>query len=117
MIFKPYYTFESGCAGYLFGCVGESRCAVVDPRDDDVHAYIQFSESKALVISHVIDTHVHADPLSGGLGLAGEVGAQYSLHESAHVAVPFQALVYNQEIVLGNVTAKVLHTPRASACS
>ena len=38
MIFKPYYTFESGCAGYLFGCVGESRCAVVDPREEDVDA-------------------------------------------------------------------------------
>ena len=111
MIFKPYYTFESGCAGYLFGCVGESRCAVVDPREEDVDAYIKFAESKALVISHVIDTHVHADHLSGGLALAGKVGAKYCLHESADVAVPFKALVDNQEILLGNVTAKVLHTP------
>ena len=61
MIFKPYYYFESGCAAYLFGCGGLGKCAVVDAHEEDITAYAAFAESKGMRITHVIDTHVHAD--------------------------------------------------------
>src|SRR5262249_8820077 len=54
MIFKPYYYFETGCAGYLFGCGGLGKCAVVDAHEEDVDAYIAFAASKGLRITHVI---------------------------------------------------------------
>src|SRR5262245_39653753 len=62
-------------------------------------------------ITHVIDTHVHADHVSGGAALAKDVGAAYCLHESAEVAMPFTPLRDGQEVELGNTRVKVLHTP------
>lgn len=111
MIFRPYYAFETGCAAYLFGCGGLGKCAVVDAQVRDVDAYAEFAASKGMQITHVIDTHVHADHRSGGRALAQKVGAAYCLHESADVAFSFEALHDGQEIELGNTRVKVLHTP------
>jgi glyoxylase-like metal-dependent hydrolase (beta-lactamase superfamily II) len=111
MIFRPYYYFETGCAAYLFGCGGLGRCAVVDAHEHDVSAYVAFAAAKGMQITHVIDTHVHADHRSGGPALARTTGAAYCLHESADVAVPFEPLHDGQEIELGNTRVKVLHTP------
>ena len=83
MIFRPFYYFDRGCAAYLFGCGTLSRCAVVDARADDVDTYVTFAASKNMRITHVIDTHVHADHRSGGPELARRVEAAYCLHESA----------------------------------
>lgn len=111
MIFKPYYYFETGCAAYLFGCGSLGKCAVVDAREEDVDAYIHFAASKGMRITHVIDTHVHADHESGGPALARKVGARYCLHESADVSLPFEPLRDGDDIELGNTRVKVLHTP------
>jgi glyoxylase-like metal-dependent hydrolase (beta-lactamase superfamily II) len=80
MIFRPFYYFDRGCAAYLFGCGTLGRCAVVDPRADDVDSYISFSAEKNMRITHVIDTHVHADHRSGGPELARQLDAPYCLH-------------------------------------
>ena len=111
MIFKPYYYFETGCAAYLFGCGGLGKCAVVDPHEEDIDAYISFAASKEMTITHVIDTHIHADHHSGGVALAKKARAVYCLHESADVDFSFEALKDNQELEFGNTRAKVLHTP------
>jgi glyoxylase-like metal-dependent hydrolase (beta-lactamase superfamily II) len=111
VIFRPYYYFETGCAAYLFGCGGLGKCAVVDAHEEDVDAYEAFAASKSMRITHVIDTHVHADHRSGGAALAKKVGASYCLHESADVALPFEPLRDRQEVRLGNTRVKVLHTP------
>jgi hydroxyacylglutathione hydrolase len=62
-------------------------------------------------ITHVIDTHVHADHRSGGRQLAARVGALYCLHRSATVAFPFEPLDDGQKLELGNAVIRVLHTP------
>jgi glyoxylase-like metal-dependent hydrolase (beta-lactamase superfamily II) len=111
MIFKPYYYFETGCAAYLFGCGSLGKCAVVDAHERDIPAYEDFAASKDMRITHVIDTHVHADHRSGGPELARRVDARYCLHESADVAIPFAPLKDGQEIELGNTRVTVLHTP------
>ena len=111
MIFRPYHYFDLGCAAYLLGCGTLGRCAVVDARADDVDGYPVFAASKGMRITHVIDTHVHADHRSGGPGLARKTGARYCLHESADVTHPFTALKHGDEIELGNTRLKVIHTP------
>src|SRR5438128_2642728 len=111
MIFRPYYRFETGCAAYLFGCATVGKCAVVDAHEEDADAYVAFAGQKGMAITHVVDTHVHADHRSGGPALARRVGARYCLHESARVALPFEPLRDEQEIELGNTRIKVLHTP------
>jgi hydroxyacylglutathione hydrolase len=111
MIFKPFYYFDTGCAAYLLGCGTLGKCAVVDPQARDVSSYIEFAEAKGMRITHVIDTHVHADHRSGGFELARRTGALYCLHEAADVDVPFTALHDTEEIELGNTRATVVHTP------
>jgi hydroxyacylglutathione hydrolase len=111
MIFKPFYYFDTGCASYLFGCGTVGKCAVVDPQARDVDAYQQFAAGKRMSITHVIDTHVHADHRSGGLDLGRRANARYCLHEAADVSVPFTPLHDGEEIELGNTRVTVLHTP------
>lgn len=111
MIFRPYYTYETGCAGYLFGCGGVGVCAVVDPHERDVDAYAAFATAKGMRITQVIDTHLHADHVSGGPALAAKVGAAYALHEAAVTETPFTPLRDGQELELGNTRVRVLHTP------
>src|SRR5712692_8949907 len=89
MIFRPYYYYDRGCAAYVFGCGTLGQCAVVDARIDDVEGYATFADSKGMRVTHVIDTHVHADHRSGGPELAKQTGATYFLYEAADVAMPF----------------------------
>ncbi len=111
MIFRPFYYFDTGCAAYVFGCGTVGKCAVVDPQERDIEAYAAFAAAKGMTITHVIDTHVHADHRSGGRKLAARVGASYCLHASAKVAFPFEPLRDGQQIELGNTIIRVLHTP------
>jgi hydroxyacylglutathione hydrolase len=111
MIFKPFHYFDTGCAAYLFGCGTAGRCAVVDAHERDVDAYQSFAAARRMTITHVFDTHVHADHRSGGRELARRVGAKYCLHRSADVAFPFEPLDDGQRIELGNTLIDVLHTP------
>jgi glyoxylase-like metal-dependent hydrolase (beta-lactamase superfamily II) len=111
MILRPFYYFDRGCAAYLLGCGTLGRCAVVDARVDDVESYEAFAATKGMRLTHVIDTHVHADHRSGGAELARRTGAQYCLHESADVAYPFTPLKDGDDIELGNTRVTVLHTP------
>jgi glyoxylase-like metal-dependent hydrolase (beta-lactamase superfamily II) len=111
MIFRPFYYYDLGCAAYLLGCGTLGKCAVVDARTDDVRTYAAFAEGKGMRITHVIDTHVHADHRSAGRELAALVGAEYCLHESADVAFRFTPLHDDQEVELGNTRLRVLHTP------
>jgi hydroxyacylglutathione hydrolase len=111
MIFRPYHYFDTGCAAYLFGCGTLGRCAVVDPQERDVDAYAAFAMAKGMTITHVFDTHVHADHRSGGRALAERTGAKYCLHRSADVSFTFEPLEDGQQIELGNTVVDVIHTP------
>ena len=62
-------------------------------------------------IRYVIDTHVHADHVSGGRHLAEATGADYVLHDSAGARFKFRGVKDNEELDLGNVRIRVLHTP------
>jgi len=111
MIFRPFHYFDTGCAAYVFGCATAGKCAVVDPQARDVETYLEFAAAKDMRITHVVDTHVHADHRSGGAELARRAGAAYCLHESAAMCAPFSPLHDGQELDLGNTRVTVLHTP------
>ena len=97
-------------ASYLFGCGGKGMGAVVDPVDD-TERYLRDADSLGLPIRFVIDTHVHADHISGGRRLAEATGAEYVLFSGAGARYPFRAVDDGDELGLGNVSARVLHTP------
>lgn len=111
MIFRPFYSFDTGCAAYVFGCGTKGLCAVVDPQERDVDAYLSFTHTKGMKVSHVFETHIHADHRSGGREIARRTGADYCLHRSADVAFPFQPVEDGQRVPLGNTLVDVLATP------
>ena len=83
----------------------------MDPQANDIDTYIQFAKAKGMEIKYVVDTHVQADHVSGGRTLAQLTGADYCLHQSADVAFEVTPLSDHQELDLGNVSIRVLHTP------
>jgi glyoxylase-like metal-dependent hydrolase (beta-lactamase superfamily II) len=109
MIFRQFLHMHPVGASYLFGCGGQAKCIVVDPVED-ISAYEHASRETGMQIVYVIDTHVHADHVSGGRSLADAVGATYAVHESIEAPEEFR-LRDDQELVVGNVAVRVLHTP------
>lgn len=78
---------------------------------EDIEPYLRISQETGMKIRFVIDTHVHADHVSGGRKLAAATGAEYALHSSARVGFQFRPVSDNDELDLGNVQIRVLHTP------
>lgn len=112
MFFKQLPTKEASLS-YFFGCAGHGLAVAVDVVAGDEDWFIEQARLAEVRITHVIDTHVHADHYTGGRELARRVGASYCLHESATDSVEFDflPLADGQVLEFGNVRIKVLHTP------
>jgi glyoxylase-like metal-dependent hydrolase (beta-lactamase superfamily II) len=110
MILRQFLHREPVGISYLFGCGGKAAGAVVDPVGD-IEPYLRAAEEAGMAIHFVIDTHLHADHLSAGRALAEAAGAAYVLSSAAKVSFPFKAAGDEEVLPLGNVVAKVLHTP------
>lgn len=112
MFFKQLAAQDASLS-YFFGCGGKGKSAAVDVVAGDENWFIAEAQRAGVPISFVIDTHVHADHLSGGPALAKKVGAPYYLHESAREAarIPFEPLHDGQVLNVGNTQIRVLHTP------
>lgn len=98
---------------YFFGCAGLQKAVAVDVVAGDEDWFVDEAARAGVRIAYVIDTHVHADHLSGGLALARRVGAPYCLHESnaGRVGFDFMPLRDGQRLASGNVVVDVIHTP------
>ncbi len=96
---------------YLYGCGGKGKAIAVDVHQEDIGWFIEQAKIKGTQINHIIDTHIHADHISGGRGLANKCGGTYMLHESPEPNFEFKPLQDEQLLISGNVTTKVLHTP------
>src|SRR5438105_8298840 len=89
-------------ASYVLGCVGSALAAVCDPIDDP-HLYVRHAQESNVSIRYVIDTHLHADHVSGGRKLAEISGAEYVLHESADTQYACRRVKDGELLELGNV--------------
>ena len=112
MFFRQYPTKDSTLS-YFFGCGTLAKSVAVDVVAGDEPWFIEEARKANVKITHVIDTHVHADHVSGGRRLAEMAGAVYCLHESdaGLVKFSFEPLRDGQVIEAGNVLIRVLHTP------
>jgi len=77
---------DIGCASYIAG--GEGVCAVIDPRWDAVPQYAGLARQQGLQITHILETHTHADHVSGATRLAARTGATILIHRNALVTYP-----------------------------
>ncbi|OYU29728.1 MAG: MBL fold metallo-hydrolase [Comamonadaceae bacterium PBBC2] len=112
MFFKQLPTHEASLS-YFFGCAGYGLAVAVDVVAADEDWFIEQARLNQVRITHVIDTHIHADHYTGGRELARRTGAPYCLHEDARNSVKFgyQPLTDGQVLALGNVQVQVMHTP------
>ncbi len=111
MIFQQLLNEEAGCLSYLIGCGQAGEALVVDPGRDRVDEYIRLARRRGLKITHILETHTHADHISGNRDLAAVTGAPILLHHSAMAVFDHLAVRDSDEIRIGSVHLKVLHTP------
>ena len=108
MYFQQFYLGCLAQASYMIGDAGEA--AVVDPRRD-VDVYIEEAAARGLAIRHVIETHVHADFVSGHRELAERVGATIWVSPRAKAGYPHRSAEEGVEIPVGRARLRVLATP------
>jgi hydroxyacylglutathione hydrolase len=108
MYFKQFYLGCLAHASYLIGSEGEA--AVVDPQRD-VEQYLGEAEAQGLQIKYVIETHLHADFVSGHGELAARTGAEIVFGARAGAQFPHRAVRDGDEINIGQVTLRFLETP------
>jgi len=108
MYFKQFYLGCLAHASYLIGSDGEA--AVVDPQRD-VDQYIKEADANGLKIKYVIETHLHADFVSGHRELAARTGAEIVFSEKAGATFPHRAVREGDEITIGKVVLRIVETP------
>jgi len=108
MYFKQFYLNCLAHASYLIGSDGEA--AVVDPQRD-VDQYLDEAAARRLKIKYIIETHLHADFVSGHRELAARSGAQIIFGAQAKATIPHRAVKSGDELTIGRVKLRVLETP------
>ncbi|HEU4593850.1 MAG TPA: MBL fold metallo-hydrolase [Pyrinomonadaceae bacterium] len=108
MYFKQFYLGCLAHASYLIGSDGEA--AVVDPQRD-VGQYVSEAEAEGLKIKYVVETHLHADFVSGHRELAARTGAEIVFGARAGATFPHRAVGDGDELNVGRVTLRVIETP------
>jgi len=110
MFTQQFFVEGLGCASYIVGCEAQGVAAVIDP-DRSIQKYLDVAESRGLKITHIIETHLHADHISGNTDLALRTGADIYVHEASGAEYAHKPLHHDDVIELGNIRLRVLHTP------
>jgi hydroxyacylglutathione hydrolase len=110
MIFRQITHDDLGCASYLIGDEDAGVAAVVDPRFA-VEEYLELARYMDVRIEHIFETHTHADHVSGHGRLAAATGARIHIHEGAAAAYEHEPLRDGDEVMLGALKVRALHTP------
>src|SRR6476620_12121551 len=110
MIFRQYFLACLSHVSYLIGDESSGRAIVVDPQRD-VAGYLADAAPLGLRIERVVETHFHADFLSGHLELAAATGAVISYGDVARTDFPMEPLAAGEQVVLGDVVLEARHTP------
>ena len=110
MIFTQFVDDALGCASYLVGDPGTGEAVVVDPAFA-IEQYLEEAERRGVRIVRTIETHTHADHVSGHGRLALEHGIPVSIHPAAEPEYPSDPLDDGDEIALGEIVLRCIHTP------
>ena len=109
MLFRQVIHEDLGCASYLVGDVGEGVAAVIDPQWD-IEPYLHLSRLHGVRIEHVLETHTHADHVSGHGRLARATGATIHINRLAEAEYPHEAFDDGWVLRLGSVEIEAVHT-------
>ncbi len=110
MIFRQITHEDLGCASYFIGDLDAGIAAVVDPRFE-IDEYLELARYLGVQLDHVLETHNHADHVSGHGRLAAAAGATIHIHRLAEPDYEHAAFDDGFELELGTLTVRALHTP------
>jgi glyoxylase-like metal-dependent hydrolase (beta-lactamase superfamily II)/rhodanese-related sulfurtransferase len=110
MLFRQFVNDDLGCASYLIGDEESGEAVVVDPAYA-VEQYLEQAKEDDVRLIGVLETHTHADHVSGHGRLALEHGLPVYIHPAAGPEYPFEPLADGHKLELGAVHIRVIHTP------
>ena len=110
MIFRQITHDDLGCASYLVGDEKAGEAAVIDPRFE-IDEYLELARYSGVSIEHILETHNHADHVSGHGRLAAATGATIYIHREAEPAYEHEAIDDGFELEVGELLIRALHTP------
>ena len=110
MWFESILRRETGCVTYMVGSTASGECAVFDPLWD-VDPYLHMAASKSSRIRYVIDSHSHADHVSGARRLAAACSGELVLPELAEITYEATRVAPGDRLTLGEVTLEIFHAP------
>src|ERR671916_3019414 len=110
MLFRQLTHDDLGCASYLVGDEGAGVAAVGDPRLD-IDEYLRLARYTGVHIDHILETHNHADHVSGHGRLAAATGATIHIHRDAAPDFPHEPFGDGRELDLGALRVRAIHTP------
>ncbi|MFW6030149.1 MAG: MBL fold metallo-hydrolase, partial [Halanaerobiales bacterium] len=108
MLIKHFYVEKIAHSSYLIA--GNKSCAIIDP-SRDIDKYLEEAYKRDLKITHIIQTHLHADFVSGHMDLAKETGAEIYMPKSANANFPTVELVEGDSFEIEDYKFEVLETP------
>src|SRR4051812_36501988 len=110
MLFRQFVDDDLGCGSYLIGDTDAGEAVVVDPAFA-IEPYLDAARRAGARIVRVLETHTHADHLSGHGRFALDHGLPVSIHPLARPEYPFDPLEDGQVLRVGGIEIRVLHTP------
>lgn len=110
MWFEQIVRKETGCASYMIGSTETGECAVFDPLWDSA-PFLEMAKKMKSKIRYVIDSHSHADHVSGARRLIAETGAELVIPELADVEYDATRVGDRHVIMMGEVKMETVHTP------
>ncbi len=110
MLFRQIIHEDLGCASYLVGDREAGVVAVIDPQWD-VDPYLRLARLHGVRIGHVLETHNHADHVSGHGRLSRSTGATIHVHELAGADYPHEPFADGWVLELGEVSIEAVHAP------
>jgi len=110
VLFRQFVDDDLGCASYLVGDEHAAQAVVVDPAYR-IEPYLEEAERRGVRLVAVLETHTHADHVSGHGRLALEHGLPVHVHSAAGAAYPHEPLEDGTEVELGDVAIRTIHTP------
>lgn len=111
MIFRQLFERESSTYTYLIGCRQTRAAALIDAVKEEVPKYLQLLNELDLTLAYALDTHTHADHITGAGDLRDATGCTTLLGEKAQSTCASGALSDGDEINIGTLTLKALFTP------
>ncbi|MGE0085245.1 MAG: rhodanese-like domain-containing protein [Desulfococcaceae bacterium] len=110
MYFKQISVEGMGCLSYVIGCPAAQTACVVDPKRD-VKDYIDLARKNGMRITHIFETHIHADHVSGNMELKSRTGADIYLSEGSPAEYDFKPVREGDAVTLGSVKLEFMKTP------